>query len=329
MKQEEFLAKHSERWNAFAEQLERLERGTKDATEQHKPPFGIDELPARYREVCQHLALARDRGYGAEIVNTLSGLALRGHQVLYSARLSPWQYATRFLFYTFPHAVRRDWRIVLLSMLLFFGPFFAIFAAIQSYPDFAEVILPAEQLSEMESMYDGDHESLGRKRDAGTDMQMFGFYIFNNVRIGFQTFAGGVIFTLGSLFYLLVNGIMIGAIAGHIVHAGHSVNFFSFTSGHSAFELTAIALSGAAGIKLGLALIAPGNKTRVAALRDHAAQAVPIIGGAAVMLLIAAGLEAFWSPRTTLPLGLKYSFGIAMWLLLVLFFLFSGRNRAL
>ena len=77
-----------------------------------------------------------------------------------------------------------------------------------------------------------------------------------------------------------------------------------------------------------LALIAPGRRTRGAALRQNAAEAVPIIGGAALMLLVAAGIEAFWSPRTSLPPQLKYSVGIALWFLLFAFFLFAGRNRA-
>jgi uncharacterized membrane protein SpoIIM required for sporulation len=114
-------------------------------------------------------------------------------------------------------------------------------------------------------------------------------YIFNNVRIGFQTFASGLLFGLGAIFYLLYNGLFIGTITGHIVHSGLATNFFSFTSGHSAFELTAICLAGAAGLKLGYALVAPGQLTRGAALRAAATDAITLVAGVAGMLLIAAG----------------------------------------
>jgi uncharacterized membrane protein SpoIIM required for sporulation len=157
---------------------------------------------------------------------------------------------------------------------------------------------------------------------------MFGFYIFNNVRIGFQTFAGGLVFGLGAIFYLLYNGVFIGAITGHIIHSGLATQFFSFTSGHSAFELGAICLSGAAGLKLGYALLAPGLRRPTVALRAAAAEAIPLVVGLAGMLLLAAAIEAFWSPRTFLPPVAKYAVGVVLWLLLLLYFGFAGRQRA-
>jgi uncharacterized membrane protein SpoIIM required for sporulation len=179
----------------------------------------------------------------------------------------------------------------------------------------------------MQEMYGEGIEKLGPKRQADTDVGMFGYYIMHNVSIGFQTFAGGLLFGLGAVFYLVYNGLVIGAITGHLVQSGLATNFFSFTSGHSAFELTAICLSGAAGLKLGLALVAPGRLTRFAALRVAARGAIPLVVGLAAMLLIAAGIEAFWSPRTFLPPPMKYAIGIGLWIFLLLYFVFAGRGR--
>ena len=162
-------------------------------------------------------------------------------------------------------------------------------------------------------MYGDDAQKLGRKREAGDDAIMFGFYIWNNVRIGFQTFAGGILFGLGALFYLLFNGLYIGTVTGYVVHAGFATNFFSFTSGHSAFELTAIALCGAAGLRLGYGLVAPGRLRRGDALRLAAREAMPLVIGAACMLVLAAAIEAFWSPRTEIPPPVKYAVGGVLW----------------
>jgi uncharacterized membrane protein SpoIIM required for sporulation len=189
-------------------------------------------------------------------------------------------------------------------------------------------VLPVKVLDDVQEMYGEAAKTLGRKREADTDVAMFGFYIFNNVRIGFQTFAGGLVFGLGTILYLLYNGVFIGTITGHIIHSGLATQFFSFTSGHSAFELGAICLSGAAGLKLGYALLAPGLLRRSAALRKAAAEAVPLVVGLAGMLLLAAAVEAFWSPRTFLPPPVKYAIGGAFWLLLLLYFGFAGRDRA-
>ena len=87
-------------------------------------------------------------------------------------------------------------------------------------------------------------------------------------------------------------------------------------------------MSGAAGLKLGYALVAPGLLRRSAALRRAAAEAVPLVVGLAGMLLLAAAVEAFWSPRTFLPPPVKYAVGGALWLFLLLYFGFAGRDRA-
>ena len=211
--------------------------------------------------------------------------------------------------------------------LLFFGPLAVLSFAVPRYPDFAYVVLPADILDEVQQMYGDNTKSLGRKRKADSDVAMFGFYIFNNVRIGFQTFAGGLLFGLGTIFYLLFNGLFIGTVIGYIVHSGLSTNFFSFVAGHGAFELTAICLSGAAGLKLGYALVAPGRRTRAAALRAAAVEALPLVVGLAAMLLVAAGIEAFWSPRTSVPPPVKYGVGALGWLLVLAYFAFVGRER--
>ncbi len=102
----------------------------------------------------------------------------------------------------------------------------------------------------LEVMYSEDAESIGRLREAGTDWYMFGHYIRNNISIAFQCFAGGILFGIGSLFFLSFNGVFIGAVAGYLTERGLGENFYSFVATHSAFELTAIVLAGAAGLRL-------------------------------------------------------------------------------
>ena len=88
------------------------------------------------------------------------------------------------------------------------------------------------------------------------------------------------------------------------------------------------ATSGAAGFRLGLAVIAPGNLTRRSALVAAAKPAVRMMYGAALMFGAAAFVEAFWSPLTEVPFAVKISAGIAGWGLLLLYFAFAGRAHA-
>jgi uncharacterized membrane protein SpoIIM required for sporulation len=322
--QQTFESLYADRWDAFAQWLERSSARRKETATAGMASF---DMPARYRELCQHLALARDRQYSADLIERLGRLALGGHQVLYGARGRDLDRVGNFLRAGFPRAVRREWRFVWLAVALFLGPLAALTVAIPRYPDFAYVVLPADAIDSAQEMYGADSKALGRKREADTDVAMFGFYIFNNVRIGFQTFASGLLFGVGALFYLIFNGVFIGAFTGYIVDAGLASHFFSFTAGHSAFELLAICLSGAAGLKLGYALIAPGRLPRGAALRAAAADAIPLMIGVAGMLFIAAAIEAFWSPRTFIAPVIKYAVGIVLWLMLTAYFVLAGRGH--
>jgi uncharacterized membrane protein SpoIIM required for sporulation len=181
----------------------------------------------------------------------------------------------------------------------------------------------------MQSMYDPDAGHLGRlaKRAASDDWAMFGYYIMHNIGIAFQTFASGLLFGLGSAFFLIFNGLMIGAVAGHLTRIGFGQTFWSFVIGHGAFELTAIALAGAAGLQLGWALIAPGRQPRGEALLVAARKSVLLICGVMLFLLVAAFIEAYWSSMTAPSPLIKYLVGAALWMLMAAYLLFAGRSR--
>jgi uncharacterized membrane protein SpoIIM required for sporulation len=317
VRQAAFEAAHAAEWEAF----ERFLEGEKP------PPFPTPELPARYRRVCQSLALAADRQYSPEIVDRLNRLALRGHGVLYRNRRRETQRVLDFVLGGFPALVRREWPLVTAAALLFFGPLAALIAVLQAYPEFVHHLLDPEQIAGFHQMYDPANPRLGM-RPADTSLYMFGFYIWNNVRIGFQTFAGGLLAGVGSLWFLAANGVIIGAVAGYLTQVGFGPTFWSFVAGHSAPELLAIVLSGAAGLRLGMAIIAPGNASRRAALVAAARPAVRLMYGAALMFFLAAFIEAFWSPNTIVAFEVKIAVGLAMWAAFLLYFLLFGRTHA-
>jgi uncharacterized membrane protein SpoIIM required for sporulation len=162
---------------------------------------------------------------------------------------------------------------------------------------------------------------LGRLRDAGSNWMMFGFYIMNNIGIAFQCYATGILLGIGSVYFIAMNGAFGGAIAGYVASAGFGGTFFSFVATHSAFELTAIVLCGAAGLRIGRAVLLPGRLPRTAALELAAKDTSIIVFGSAVMLVIAAAIEAFWSSAAWITPTAKYSGAAACWILVFLFFL--------
>jgi uncharacterized membrane protein SpoIIM required for sporulation len=92
-------------------------------------------------------------------------------------------------------------------------------------------------------------------------------------------------------------------------------------------ELTAIVFSAQAGLNLGYRFFVTRGLSRAASMREAGREALPLVAGAALLLVISAGVEAFWSSRFTLPLPLRYGVGIGLWVLLILYFLFAGSSR--
>ncbi|OPB00830.1 stage II sporulation protein M [Pseudomonas synxantha] len=322
MKQSLFESRHQQQWQTFAQQLEQLEQGKAKAG-------GVADFPHQYRRLCQHLALAQQRGYSSYLVDRLQQLALRGHQQLYRHRSQLAAKMLAFLLADFPCLVREQWRFVLIAGLLFFGSLVGIALLVYLFPDLIYSIVSAQQVAEMQGMYDPAASRLGRaaERAASEDWMMFGYYVMHNIGIAFQTFAAGLLFGLGSVFFLIFNGLVIGAVSGHLTDIGYGQTFWSFVIGHGAFELSAIALAGAAGLQLGWSLIAPGRLARSEALRLAAHKSVRILCGVMVFLLIAAFIEAYWSSTTHIEPWLKYLVGTALWLLLAVYLIFAGRTR--
>ncbi|MEM9400990.1 MAG: stage II sporulation protein M [Pseudomonadota bacterium] len=325
MKQEQFEALHRKEWDDFEDWLRTLS-GSRRSVRREATERG--SYPALYRRICHHLALARARRYSTGLQQKLNHLALEGHQYLYRQQDRVLLGMARFLAYDFPRAVRDHGRYLFVSCLLFFATGIVTGLALIWYPDLIFSIMSPGQVQEMEQMYDPANDTIGRDRDSGSDMVMFGYYIYNNISIGFRTFAGGLLFGLGTVFFLVFNGLVIGSVASHLTLAGYVETFWGFVSGHSSFELIAIVLFGAVGLALGSRLIAPGRKARWLAVRDQARESLPVIYGATLMLLIAAFVEAFWSATTWPPVELKYAVGLSLWALHIVYFTVFGRNES-
>jgi uncharacterized membrane protein SpoIIM required for sporulation len=303
-------------WRALELSLEVLEKGRSIGS--------AEEFPALYRKVCHHLALVRHRRLGADLEARLNGLVLRGHRQLYKTRGQSGPRPWRLLLVDFPRRVRAEARLLLLASLLFYGPFAGAFAAATLRPEVALSIMPGEQIESVAEQY-GPDVLIPEERGLGTGLYMFGFYVYNNVSIAFRTFASGIFAGIGSIFFLVYNGLVIGAVSARIRSLGYDEAFYSFIVGHGAFELTAIVLAGVAGLRLGLAVVSPGRARRADALRVAAKNTMPILYGCAAMLLVAAAVEAFWSP-SSVPPEIKIPVGILFWLGIGAFLVGAGRT---
>lgn len=313
--QDEFAAKRQGRWN----ELDRLLGGgqlwkTDGAT--------ISRAASLYRQLCADLTRARGSGYAGSFVGYLDALAARAHNALYGAGPIRLPALWRYVVIEFPVALRRNAAFFWMSLALFGLPCAVGLATALTSPSAAVFFVPAPVLEGMADMYS---EGFAGGRGASADAGMAGFYVYNNVGIAFRCFATGILFGAGSIFFLVYNGLMIGTVTGYVMQAGHGGNILTFMCGHGPFELTAIIIAGAAGLKMGYALIETGGRTRVGSLRYQARDIARLVVGAAVMLIIAAAIEGFWSPSAAPP-EVKWAFSAAFSALVIGFLVFAGRG---
>jgi len=312
-----FEASHAALWDAFAAQLADARLG-----------MSVDGalLATRYRRVCEHLALAQARAYPLYLTTRLEVMAQEAHQLIYRRQDYGLRQFGRLLRLTLPRSVRAQRGYVLFALLLFLLP--GLLCGVLSWlsPELPLHVLGAGQMRTYEAMYgDGEH-AIGRLRNASGDWQMFGFYIFNNIGIGFRAFASGLFAGVGSAVALVFNGVMIGSVAGHLTRVGVGHNFWPFVATHSAFELTGIVLSGAAGLRLGLAWLAPGRRTRLESLRHASPSAVALVYAAFFLLFVAAIFEAFWSSAAWIAPSVKFNVAAVCWLLVLAWLGLAGRG---
>jgi uncharacterized membrane protein SpoIIM required for sporulation len=316
MTEQSFIQRRGHIWNEFAVLV--IGKGRRLAK-------GSLKFLKLFREITQDLNTAKANGFDPAIIERLNTLVNEGNQILYSRRGWSAKTLIRFLIKTFPQKVRSHWKGIMAVTLLFYGLAFFFGLLCFRFPGISEELVSASELKEYEKMYDPESANFLQPRDVSGDADMFGFYIFNNISIAFRTFAGGILAGFGSLLILCINGVKSGIIEGHLIQIGFAKTLIPFVIAHSALELTAIVFSAYSGMFMGYRFFVTNGLSRGASIKKAGQDALPIIAGSALMLFIAAAIEAFWSSRHTLPFKLRIGAGIVVWILVLSYFLFAGR----
>lgn len=292
---ERLVARQSPRWDAFQVLAER-------AATQGLDSFAGAELPdfaARYREVAADLARARTYGAPATTRARLERLVAAGHNVLYRDERQTGGRIWRFLMEECPAGVLEARRTVLLAFLVFTLPGLAGYALLREDPPLAEQVLPEVMLERAEAGVTREREGRGYFEAEAEDRPLMASSIMtNNIGVAFYCFAGGIFAGVGSLALLAFNGLSMGTISGHFANLGLLDYLWTFVIGHGVLELFAIWVAGAAGFLLGRALIAPGWYSRAEALVHAGRLALRMVGAAVLLLVIAGLIEGFVSAST-------------------------------
>jgi uncharacterized membrane protein SpoIIM required for sporulation len=320
MRERTFVATRQEGWDRLEGLLARADRSGLRS-------LGGDDLEAlglSYRSATSDLAAAQSRDYSADLKGYLNRLVARAHAYVYADVSSDgWKRVARFFTEIFPREVRRSWRPILGCTALF------VFAAIASYlivahrPLSVYALLPAEEVPLVrKSLHDSNFAF-----DSTFAPAMSSAIITNNIKVAAIAFAGGMTVGIVTLWEILNNGLMVGALGALFAAKGFGRDFWATVAPHGVIELSAIQIAGGAGLLLAQAIVAPGRLRRADALRANGRRAGVLMLGVAGLLVVAGLIEGFVSPTRTSE-TFRLSVGAVTGVLLIAYIGLAGRSRA-
>jgi len=262
------------------------------------------------------------------LVHSLESLLTRAYAELQSGRSRSDKLSLRrWLFDTFPQTFRRHSRFFMAALLLtIFGALFGG-AAVAFDPDAKAAIAPFPHLLRSPAERVKEEESSTNPVLASSKGRFSAALITNNTKVSILALALGITWGIGTLLLLFYNGVVLGAVIFDYVRAGQSVFLMGWLLPHGVVEIPAILIAGQAGLLLGQALIGWNSKESInQRLRSVTGSLVTLISGAALLLIWAGIVEAFFSQyhEPILPYQFKIVFGLVELIALLMFLVFAG-----
>lgn len=317
MSHDRFIETHKTAWQRLEDLLKLLDSSSLRKLHREE----VRELGRIYRRTASDLAIARAESRDPRLINYLNSLVIRAHGRIYQADAQGGSRIKEFFVRDFPQTFRRTWRYTAVS----FGVF-ALFSVIgflgtKYDPEFSELVGVPPAFREM-YIETKTHwwEDLNEANQVGATS------IFtHNIQVTIYTFAFGALFGVGTLFYLAYNGAIIASIVSLTYSAGFGNDLVTFMVAHGVIELSCIFIAGGAGLLIGSALVMPGDLSRADALKSRGKDAVRLMMGVAVFLVVAGLIEGFISP-VPIPGAIKYSIAAITGIALYSYLLLAGRD---
>jgi len=300
-------------WQRLSEILDQIDRrGLKGLSSDELLEFG-----KLYRRAASELSFTRAHGLDPNLTNSLNQLVGRAYGHVYRAETKGFSAILDFFLTEFPATARALWPFIAVAtgICLLAGLF--AFLLTWANPPLATTLLPPEFQKAIEGIVERHRTPQDWMPFSMRPAESTGI-MTNNIGVAFFAFAGGILLGLGTIYILVFNGLLLGAVAAAVAQAGVSVNFWAFVAPHGVIELPAIFVSAGAGLVLGYTLISPGDYERKTALKLAARKAMVLVLGVVAMLVVAGTIEAFFSPTLT-PEPIKFMFASVVVLCLILY----------
>jgi uncharacterized membrane protein SpoIIM required for sporulation len=284
-----YIGRNQGEWRSLEDAVRRSRRGALAGSE-------ITELIRLYLRASSHLAEVQSRYHDPALEEYLNGLVARAHAAIYGTEARSFRSITNALGGRYRAAVRRTLPAIAIVA--------ALLGAVLVATDLWIATSPEAQAGAVPPMA---REAIQRVDDGASGLDVPGpvlsTQIFqNNVQVAFLAFALGVFFGVGTIWVIVQNAVFIGLLAGAFQAAGHAPAFWSLVLPHGFLELIAICIAGGSGLRMGWALVDPGDRDRLIALADEARDAVLVVVGVIPAFAVAAAIEGFVTGRTGQPI---------------------------
>jgi len=276
-----------------------------------------DELLALYDTVSGHLSLARTHFDDQTLNDALSQLLGFARGLIYRPRPRRRNGLWMFLTVVFPAAAWHTRRFVLLAAVLMLAPAVASGIWLANNADVRDATVdPQLQKIVAERSFEDYYSS--------NPAEAWAFELFtHNIEVTALAFAGGTVLVVGSWFILFDNGLSVGTSGAIMASAGKGSLFWGLVVPHGLLELSSIFLGAGAGMAIGWAIIAPGDRSRSDAIAETGMRSAAVMLGAMVCLVVAGFTEAFVTP-SGLPTAARVGIGVTWFLGLLCWVLLAG-----
>lgn len=322
-----FRAEREADWIAFETLLNRLEkRGAKALTSDE-----LLQLPLLYRATLSSLSIARATSLDKALLDHLEALSIRGYFLVYGVRETRLSRLRRFFLYDWPAAVRSVWKETIIIALIILLGALTSHSLVASDPQWYFNFVDEEMAGGRDPRATAEYlqSTLGHGTAASEQkdgLHVFATYLFtHNSRVSIMSFALGFAFGVPTMMLEFYQGIGLGAMLALFSSKGLGFDFGGWLFIHGTTELFAAALSGAAGLRIGAAVVFPGARGRLQAASDAGRTAGKVMVGVILMLLVAGLLEGFGRQLITDTM-LRYGIGTLMLLFWLAYYYIPRRE---
>jgi uncharacterized membrane protein SpoIIM required for sporulation len=324
LKSAQFRREREGAWRELEALVERAERSGVESLD----GGSLTRLPTLYRATLSSLSVARAISLDRNLLDYLEALSARAYLSVYGVRERPGPLLAAFFAWRLPAAVRGAWRqIALVAAVMLGGALAAWLLTMADASYYGSFVSPDMHGGRTYQATTEDLRATLHASGKGTDqLSAFAAALFSrNAGIGMLSFALGFALGVPTLALVFYNGLMLGAFLALFQSHGLLVEVGGWLSIHGPTELTALVLSGAAGLKLAGAILFAGREPRLTRLaRDGRDAAIVMMG--AVLLFLLAGLLEGVGRQTILDMALRYLLGWSVFAALVAYFCQAGRR---